>query len=77
MLVCDVIIVSTIGRMLHAVAVVVIMTLYAHCWSWASLCCVRKLLNLSQRQVNGDCAENPDYEMWKEQILSGIGEDQD
>ena len=40
-------IVSAIGRMFHAVAVVVIIILYAHCWSWARLSCVWKLPNLS------------------------------
>ena len=29
------------------------------------------------RKQQRESAENPDYEMWKEQILSGIGEDQD
>jgi len=33
--------------MLHAVAVVVILILYARWWSWARLCGVWKLQNLS------------------------------
>jgi len=45
--VCDAIIVSTISRMLYAVAAVVMIILYAHWWPWTRLCCVWKLLNLS------------------------------
>ena len=44
---CDAIIVSAISWMLHAVAAVVIIILNARWWSWARLCCVWKLLNLS------------------------------
>jgi len=50
--VCDVTIVSTISRMLHAVAAVIIIILIVRCWSWALLCCVWKLLNLSSRPVS-------------------------
>jgi len=49
---------------------VVMVILYVRWWSRARLCCDWKLPNLSWRK-------NPDYEMRKEQILSGIGEDPD
>ena len=51
--VCDAIIVSTISRMSHAIAAVVIVILNAGWWSWARLCCVWKLPNLSWRQKSG------------------------
>jgi len=45
--VSDVIILSTINRILLSVAGVAILVLYARWWSWGSLCCVWKLPNLS------------------------------
>jgi len=42
---CDVMIVSTISRMLRSVAAVTII-LNVRWWSWAGLCCVWKLPNL-------------------------------
>jgi len=45
--VCDVIIVSTISRMLRSVEAVIITILYVCRWSWARLCCVWKLPNIS------------------------------
>ena len=45
LLVCDAIIVSTISRMMHAVAAVIII-LYSRWWFWARLCCAWKLPNL-------------------------------
>ena len=70
---CDIIIFSTISRMLRSDTVVVIIIPYARWWSWARLCCVWKLPILSQRpvialtqQLGGGNAKNPDYEMWKQ-----------
>jgi len=64
--------------MLRAVAAAVVIILDVRCWSWARMCCVWKLLNLSSRPVSAlTSLNNLDYEMWKEQILSGISEDPD
>ena len=80
--VCDVIIVTTISPTLHAVASDVIIIPNVHWWWWAHLCC--KLPNLTQKPVNAltehnslEVQKNLDYEMWKEQVLSEIGEDPD
>jgi len=51
--VCDAIIVSTISRMLRAVAIVVTIILNVRCCPWARVCCVRKLPNISWRP--GQC----------------------
>ena len=48
--VCDIIIVSTVSQMLHTVAAIVTVSLSTRWWSWAHLCCVWKLQNLSLRQ---------------------------
>ena len=49
--VCDVRIVPTISRLLRAVAAVVVIIPNVRCWSWARMCCVWKLPNLSYRPV--------------------------
>jgi len=46
MFVCDAIIIPTISRMLHAVAVAVVIILNVRWWSWAHMCCIWKLPNL-------------------------------
>ena len=61
---CDAIIVSTISRMLHAVAAVVITILYVRWWL--------SMLVLRLKAAESFRDKNPDYEMWKKQILSGI-----
>jgi len=48
----EVIIVSTISWMLRAVAAIVIIIQCVRWWSWARLCCVWKLPNLSYRPVS-------------------------
>jgi len=80
--VCDVIMISTISRMVHAVAADVMIILYVRWWLWARLHCVWKLPNLSKRSFS-----ELNTTVWKckkiwitrcgERILSGIGEDPD
>ena len=65
--VCDTI-VSTISRMLHAVAAVV-MIILSLVGDRKNACVASESCRIFPRD------KNPDYEVWKEQILSGIGED--
>ena len=75
--VCDAIIVSTISRMLPAVAAAVIIISNVRCWSWARMCCVRKLPNISWRSGSALTSLKIRITRYEEQILSGIGEHPD